>query len=1260
MKRYKIKWLGIIAAMLFALIPQVKAQESDDLQEYLDQLAAQQTDAQRARSQVRSHDNAQSIEIPIGLTEVDLSKFTSYQNRTKTLTVKTSVKFTNGTINASSAYTGGTCLLKVYGGATVVLDATAGIDAGAASSSNCLAAVGIYEGSTFYECGDITAPNNGSGIAIYIDGASDTFIYVSGTLKGTISNKNNGTVIGIDEGGYTKAELQTMLNAIGQKLATVESLKQQAEGYYSKLDTNSIPDNIRTYVSEVMEALKPYMSQYQMAVLQYNRLKAQVQALTGKDDGTLYNQITALQTTLDTAYATINVKVATLAEQIKAKAAADLANRLAEMATRVQQQQATIYTQKEFIESLNNQTGKGDWYFQRKGTDEFNTNSKDIAAVINQNAIRINDFINGENGYNNLINNHSIASIDDIVTFYTNYASLSSSLSLIESVSQTISADLAQLQSLFNTLEVNFPDENLAFTIRPTNLNEELQLGYKSNRGFVMTSAGMMWFEQKEGADFYLTDAEGNYIVASSGSTELRTGTKDEATAWTGQSIGDGNYTFFSKTTRRYLGYNGINVNNSIIASPNAYSWTIAESELDDLQAFLNLLAEEEETSGGGSSDLTEKDTLDYVLPFFNPEQPVTPTNPFVFPKVPYPVHIIVPKDGYWPIPRPVPGQPTPKNFHPIYVPKGSHAIIDASTFRDLVGGDHIIYVEGTLEINIDIYIYINNWDWFVHVGPGGRVIWRSQPGTGDWPRIKNEGTMDIEDGGLDTVENTGTINHRFGTINWLINRYIYYFTGGLINTLNNYGQHHHQGGNVLTAKNFSGGTYTMTGGAINNTVANETDTVLINRGTFHFRGDIIGGYGRSLIYHGPGAVMRIDGGHFDFTYVKHYWIEAHSDYYIRGDYDYNPTVPVLLAPSVTIRFLYNLIFKFNIVFIGGGPTPRHPLFWGDGFTFNSNFFKYIGWDLPNKRWRWYVNEVQNTIEPRDEQVEDEDDLQAYLDWLAENQEGESASSEEEPQELDLGGKQISLTKTVNIPSNVHLRFVDCVFRPRGLWNEENVFVIPSGSSVRYEKVFFDFSSSGSYWTGNRYKQVNIFDIAGRVWIDTGCRMKGFVNSQSEPTDNYVPGTVVRVNPATGNLWLNSGDIENVIFYVSNVFNIWFSTGLSGKLWFYIPEVYLKEGFQLLSPFGDYKFTIADIRRMHVFGTKQWRVELDKQGFAALYDFFARYDMNDDYNVNGTDIQTIINFIISAQYNEKADVNKDGVVNGTDIQEIINIIVGSE
>ena len=55
-----------------------------------------------------------------------------------------------------------------------------------------------------------------------------------------------------------------------------------------------------------------------------------------------------------------------------------------------------------------------------------------------------------------------------------------------------------------------------------------------------------------------------------------------------------------------------------------------------------------------------------------------------------------------------------------------------------------------------------------------------------------------------------------------------------------------------------------------------------------------------------------------------------------------------------------------------------------------------------------------------------------------------------------------------------------------------------------------------------------------------------------------------------------------------------------------------------------------------------------------------RGDVNGDGVVNGTDIQAVINFIVTSEYDEKADVNSDGVVNGTDIQKVINIIVNEE
>ena len=125
-----MKYNGLLRLMLSALLMLVafglQAQEVDDLQEYLDKLAAEQTPQARQKT-IQKGDK---IDIPVGIAEVDLSKYTS---RKKELTVKVSVKFVNGTLTASSDFAGGTSLLKVYGGASVVLGETASIDASAAT-----------------------------------------------------------------------------------------------------------------------------------------------------------------------------------------------------------------------------------------------------------------------------------------------------------------------------------------------------------------------------------------------------------------------------------------------------------------------------------------------------------------------------------------------------------------------------------------------------------------------------------------------------------------------------------------------------------------------------------------------------------------------------------------------------------------------------------------------------------------------------------------------------------------------------------------------------------------------------------------------------------------------------------------------------------------------------------------------------------------------------------------------------------------------
>ena len=225
MKKLKqLRWLALAVWLMTGFGLQTMAQEVDDLQEYLDQLVAEQAAVQSAGQSRQSVQRGETVTIPVGLTEVDLSKFSSSQNRTTALEVKSDVKLINGTISAASDFSD-EILVKVSGGVTVMLAASAAIEANFKREFNQanFAAVAIFGGSTFYQYGDITSatikkPSNIASrttrgvipdpfdghlpdltkeikaYAIYLDSAVDTYIYKSGKVDGTICNPNGGTV----------------------------------------------------------------------------------------------------------------------------------------------------------------------------------------------------------------------------------------------------------------------------------------------------------------------------------------------------------------------------------------------------------------------------------------------------------------------------------------------------------------------------------------------------------------------------------------------------------------------------------------------------------------------------------------------------------------------------------------------------------------------------------------------------------------------------------------------------------------------------------------------------------------------------------------------------------------------------------------------------------------------------------------------------------------------------------------------------------
>ena len=1221
MKRQrKFRWLALLMCLLIVGTLPTVAQEVDDLQDYLNQLATEQV-VQPVR---KAPKKAESVEIPVELTVIDLTKFSSYQNRKKQLIIPADVKFINGTITAAPDFSGGGCLVKISNGRTLALDETAGIDAHGVTANICFAAVGIYEGSTFYQCGEVRAPIavqvSGTGtvypnIAVYLDTSNDIFYYVKGLLDGIVYNPRNGTVIGL--ANYTKEELQAMLAEIDAILADWMNKYNSTESAYLNV-ANFLSSEVRATVDAKMAEVKGKINDLSG---QSTALNIQLQSADQSEYNAIYESIANLVTSINGYQARLVTLLNECIEYVKAQLAADIQQRFTSLAADIVALQNVV--QKELRYDINNMKSSfGEYYFTKQTTEEF---SSKLSATEYNIAVLEKELADLTIDYNGLVSSSSISQPGDAIAIYNGINALTNRLASLQSSTVTSREELGQLKPQYEALPVKFPDEFEGYSIRPVGLAKELQMGYKSNRGFVLTSAGIMVFEQVEGATFRLKDYEDNYVVYDPMTAKLSSGSEEQATIWRGYHLNNGQYGIGVEGQSVYLTARGSQVNAAFGAEDGtATRFTITEG-IDPFQALLNLLAEEAEEGEGGSE--LPKDTLVIELPKYDPTGPV-PTTPFVFPRVPYPILVTGGDNGgYWTVPNPTPGQPRPENFHPIYIPWGSHVIIDDITFNDIVGGHHVIYVEGVLEINITINIYISNWEWFVNVGPGGRVIWKPTGGEGA-PRIKvsDGGTFDFQGGQLDYVENHGTLNHSTGIIS-----HVY---------------------------NFSGGIYNMTGGSIVNNVAGSTETVFVNHGIFYFYGGIIGGYGERLIYHGPGATLRIDGGRFDFTYVTRYWIEAHNYFYIRGDYNYGPTVPLLLADRVTIRILYKWIYKWNIVFINGRPTPRFPLFWGDDFTLLRDYYNLIGWQLPNYRWRWYLNETENTIEPRDEEVEDEDDLQAYLDWLAEHQDDEAASTEEEPQQLDLKGRTIEITQPIQIPVGQHVVFVNGIFRPAATWIHNRMFYIPATTTVRFERVVIDFSTATYYVVNGVPVQRYIFDVYGIVHLGTGCEVKGYYNPTWQFTDDKLPGAVVYIDPAA-RFYLDGGRFDNVIFRVNSVVNIFVTVSVVNNIYIYVPTAWRNENFRIVQPWNNYLFTLADLRHFVMVGTDTWTVDVDANGYAVLLNMAHMGDVNNNGIVEIGDMQKLFTMMAGmTSASVRADLNGDGRITLADLKAMIDKIAG--
>jgi len=260
-------------------------------------------------------------------------------------------------------------------------------------------------------------------------------------------------------------------------------------------------------------------------------------------------------------------------------------------------------------------------------------------------------------------------------------------------------------------------------------------------------------------------------------------------------------------------------------------------------------------------------------------------------------------------------------------------------TFRNIYlngcNGKNHIYVYGTLIIDINVYVH-GFIDKFIHVCPGGRIIWRNGNSEGTSEIIYNEGgTIDIY-GGTISGGGNGCIVNINGTIN------IYGGNNGTYSTtINGYVINGDSGHTSGTIHIYDG---TVISGGITN-----YGTLIVDGGTIN------GGDSYGITNYGD---LRVQGG--TVTGYSGISIWTHKHFYLCGCANVSD---IYLAKGARINITERLTVKIRIHFIvDGGFELGTPIVIGiGGYALTDDDVKLIEVVLPNG-FKWEYDKTLRAI----------------------------------------------------------------------------------------------------------------------------------------------------------------------------------------------------------------------------------------------------------------------------------------------------------
>ncbi len=212
----KAKWLAMLFCLMAAIPTVSPAQEINPIQAFIDSVALANTEIAPDGTKRMKRVTRATVTV----LDLSLARYASYKKLTYTLDVTTSIKVINGTIGAADGFKGDRSgnavapLVRVKNGATLYIDATAAVDASTLATTVCPAAVALYDCSTLSHGGTITAPDNGIGVAIYLDSDCCTLTDDGGSTNGT--TVTNGTMepgIAIDATNFPDENFRNYLLA---------------------------------------------------------------------------------------------------------------------------------------------------------------------------------------------------------------------------------------------------------------------------------------------------------------------------------------------------------------------------------------------------------------------------------------------------------------------------------------------------------------------------------------------------------------------------------------------------------------------------------------------------------------------------------------------------------------------------------------------------------------------------------------------------------------------------------------------------------------------------------------------------------------------------------------------------------------------------------------------------------------------------------------------------------------------------------------